>query len=196
MNTNDSVQVDERGYWFLDLLMKHAPDPGRNGKDITPEAMIKSASWKAFEISAGLGLIPGPIGMAVILPEIITITKIQVNLVYQIAEYYGKRDSINHTIVLLVFGNAMGIYAGKEMIEKIGTRLVVRTLSGQAAKKLSQKLGVKISVMAVQKSVGRFVPFVAAPVFGALSKSMTKKIGQEAMKLFSQEINITADGRG
>ncbi len=78
------------GNWFLDLLMKLAPDPDKAYKDATTEEMIRGASWKAFQISAGLGLIPGPVGMAVVLPEIITITKLQMALVCRIASTMGN----------------------------------------------------------------------------------------------------------
>ena len=179
------------GNWFLDLLMKLAPDADKTYKDATPEEMIRGASWKAFEISTGLGLIPGPVGMAVVLPEIITITKLQINLVCRIATHYEKRDTVNHTIILLIFGNALGVYAGKEVVEKIGSRLVVKTFTSQTMRMLAQKMGTKIGVMAVQRGVGRYIPFVLAPVFGAFSKSMTKKIGREAIRLFSREIEVT-----
>jgi len=76
------------------------------------------------------------------------------------------------------------------VVEKIGSRLVVKTLTSQTMRMLAQKMGTKIGVMAVQRGVGRYIPFVLAPVFGAFSKSMTKKIGKEAVKLFSQEIKV------
>ncbi len=184
--------VDNDSNWFLDLLMELAPNPDEEYNDSTPENMVRSASWRAFGISAGLGLIPGPVGMAVILPEIIAITKLQIDLVYRIAAFYCKRNVVDKTIILLIFGHALGIHIGKSVVEKVGARTVVKTLTSSAVRKIAQNIGMKIGGMAVQKGAGRYIPFVMAPLFGFFSKFMTEEIGREAIELFSREIEIVS----
>ena len=57
----------------------------------TPEEMIDEAGQRAFKIGTALGLIPGPLGMAVILPEIAALTRLQINLIHRIAGHHGNR---------------------------------------------------------------------------------------------------------
>jgi NADH pyrophosphatase NudC (nudix superfamily) len=59
---------------------------------------------------------------------------------------------------------------------------------------VTQRIGTRIGARISARAVGRWVPIVLAPVFGIFSKSMTEKIGQEAVELFSKEIEIVAAG--
>jgi uncharacterized protein (DUF697 family) len=174
--------------WLGDLLMNLAPgDIDLSGK--SPDEMIKSASWKSFAVSTASGLAPGPAGWVTILPEIIAVTKIQINLVYAIAKHYGQTSKFNSGTVMLIFANEAGI-AVRGVAAKVGEKLIVRALSSKAAAALSQRIGVKIGARVTQRVVGRWVPVVLAPVFGAFSKSMTAKIGREAVKLFSSDFEV------
>jgi hypothetical protein len=65
-----------------------------------PVEMIGDAARKAFKISTALGLIPGPLGVAAILPEVAALTRLQVNLIYRIAKYHGRDETADSTIVL------------------------------------------------------------------------------------------------
>ena len=175
--------------WFMDLLMKFAP----SSTDIsggTPEEMVSSASWKAFSISTAAALPPGPLGWATLLPELLAVTKVQMNLVYAIADHYGKKGMINRTIVALIFANQAGVTVGRNVVKKVGSKVVIRTIGSKAVRPIAQKIAARIGARITQKAVGRWVPFVLAPVFGAFSKSMTTDIGNEAIKLFGQDIEV------
>ena len=174
--------------WLGDLIMNLAPsDVDLTGK--SPDEMIKVASWKAFALSTVSGLAPGPAGWVTILPEIIAVTKIQINLVYAIAKHYGQSSRFNSGTVVLIFANEAGI-ATRGVVAKVGERLIVRVISSKAVEALSRRIGVKIGARITQRIVGRWVPVVLAPVFGAFSKSMTTRIGREAVKLFSSDFEI------
>jgi hypothetical protein len=180
--------MEHKKNWLGDLLMNLTPsDTDFTGK--SPDEMIKTASWKAFAVSTASGLAPGPAGWVTILPEIIAVTKIQINLVYAIAKHYGQISKFGSGTVMLVFANAAGI-ATRGAVARVGERLIVRALSSKAVTALSQRIGVKIGARITQRIIGRWVPVVLAPVFGAFSKSMTKKIGYEAVKLFSSDFDI------
>ena len=58
----------------------------------TPEQMIDEAGNKAFKIGTALGLIPGPLGIAAILPEIAVLTRLQIGLIHRIAGRYRKQE--------------------------------------------------------------------------------------------------------
>lgn len=175
--------------WFVDLLMSFAPsnvtDSGQSPEDLT-----STASWKAFGISTAAALPPGPIGWATIVPELIAVTKIQMNLIYSIAAHHGKQGKLNSTLVVLIFANEAGLAVGRQLVKKAGTKVIVRALGSKAVRPIAQKVAARIGARITQKAVGRWIPFVLAPVFGAFSKSMTTNIGREADKLLGQDIEL------
>ncbi len=157
-----------------------------------PAEMISDAAQKAFKISTALGLIPGPLGVAVILPEVAALTKLQINLIYRIAKYHGRDEAADSTIVLLILANVLGVAGGEVLIRRVGSTLVVRSASSRIIRSLARKIGTRIIDMAAEKAVGRWIPMLTAPLFGYLSRSLTLKIGREADSIFSQAIGSAA----
>jgi hypothetical protein len=174
------------GQWFADVLLRFAPKPEDRMATGTPEEMIDEAARKAFWVSTTLSAAWGPAGLATILPEIISLVKIQMNLVCKIAHYHQSRNILNHAAILLIFANALGLAIGPQILSKIGTRLVVKSLSLPLLSMIARKIGVAIAVKISQRVVGRWVPILLAPVFGLFSKRMTRKIGREADLLFKE----------
>jgi hypothetical protein len=187
-----SPQKETSGHWFFDLITLFSPDPDRTKVTGTPEEMISQAGREAFAVSGAAGLVPGPVGLAVIIPELVSVTKIQLNLVHRIAGYYGSGSKPDRSILLVIFGEALGLAVGKSLTRKVGTRLVVRALETQLARALAQKIGARIVTKAIQKGLARWIPLIAAPLLGAFSRSMTIRIGRHADKLFSQGLAIEA----
>jgi len=134
--------------------------------------------------------VPGPIGMATILPEVIALTRLQVNLIYRIAKHHGKQERVNKELVLLILGNAMGIAAGEVLLRRAGTNLVVKSVSSGVIKGLSRRIGARIVDRAVERAIARWIPMVTAPLFGYFSRSLTRRIGKEAERIFSLRIEV------
>lgn len=124
----------ESGSWFVDIIMSFAPNVNDLQVNGTPEEMTSKTSWEAFSISTLAGAVPGVIGYATILPELAALTKLQMNLVYKIAKYYEQEGKVNKTIVMHIFGTAMGVALGRELLRKTGTRIIVKALSSQVIK--------------------------------------------------------------
>lgn len=177
------------GSWFENIIFSFMPDPAieLNG---TPKEMTNAASWKAFTLSTIAGIPPGPFGLATIVPELIALTKLQVNLIYRIAKYYGKEEKLTPTLMIHVFATGFGIALGRTVLRKVGTRVIIKALSTQAIRKVAQQIGVKIGARVVQRLGARWLPFVTAPIFGAFSKSQTTRIGNAAIEIFSQDIEL------
>lgn len=176
-------------HWFEKLLMHFIPAEV-DLKGETPEEMIAAASLKTFGISTAAALPPGPLGLMTILPELLTVTKIQMNLIYRIAAYYGKQGQVNATLILLIFANEAGLAIGRRVVTRMGTKLLIRTLGEQSVHSVSRSIAARIGARLTQKAVGRWIPFLLAPLFGLFSKKMTVRIGTEAVKLFSQDLEL------
>jgi len=157
-----------------------------------PNEMISDAAQKAFKVSTALGLIPGPLGVAAILPEVAVLTRLQINLIYRIAKYHGRDESADSTIVLLILANVLGVAGGEVLIRRAGSTLVVRSANSRIIKSLARRIGTRIIDTAAEKAVGRWIPMLTAPLFGYLSRSLTLKIGREADRILSRPIRSAA----
>jgi hypothetical protein len=135
-------------------------------------------------------MMPGPFGMATILPELAALTKIQMDLIYKIAKYHDKLDQVNRPLVLYVFACALGVTAGRLLVQKVGSRMIIKALSTQAAQKIATAIGARIGSSFVQRSAGRWICVATAPVFAWRSKRMTEKVGEYADDLFRHDIEI------
>jgi len=186
---NNQIDPLQDGHWFTDILMTFAPDKIDIGS-MSPEEMTRVASWKAFAISAAAAIPGGPIGLALILPELAAVTKVQMNLIYRIAEFYGKRPQLNPTIILLIYANQAMISLEKQLLKKVGSRIIIKALSSKSLRPIINKVGAKIGSRVLGRLAGRWIPFVLAPIFGAFSKMMTTQIGIQCIKLFSQDFEV------
>ena len=188
MTQSKKMELEE-GSWFADLLMCFAPSKvDTSGK--TPAELMARASWKAFAIGTAAAIPPGPLGWATILPEMASVTKIQINLIYDIAEHYKQRGKLNKTLVMMIFANEAGIEVGMELVERVGKKLVIRALGSKLLRPIVTKIGARLGVRITQRMIGRWVPVVLAPAFGAFSKKMTTQIGKECVKLFQEDLEI------
>jgi uncharacterized protein (DUF697 family) len=179
-----------RGHWFFDLLLKFALQPEEVVVTGTPVEMIREAAQKAFWVSTTLSAVPGPFGLATILPEIVAVTKVQLNLVYKIAKYYQNLETINQSIVLLIFANALGLTVGNQLVRRVGMRLIIKALSTPVIERIARLIGLRIAAGITKRIAGRWLIVVAAPLFGLFSKKMTQKIGIEATALFAEPIEF------
>ena len=189
---NATLTLEDERNWLekvLSSLLSYKEESGTFG---STEEMIDEAAQRAFRISTALGLIPGHLGMATILPEIAALTKLQINLIYRIAKYHGQEEKFNKELVLLILGNATGVAVGEIVLRRVGTALVVRSVNARVTRALARKIGARIINRAAERAVARWIPMAAAPLFGYLSRSLTKRIGREAQRLFSQEIETEA----
>lgn len=177
--------------WFEKLVMHFVPSEAEAGPaGETPDDMIASAARQAFGISTAAALPPGPLGLMTIFPELIAVTKIQMNLICRIAAYYGKQGQVNATLILLIFANEAGLAIGRHIVTRVGTRILIRTLGEESARSAARSVAARIGTRLAKKALGRWVPVLIAPLFGLFSKRLTARIGKEAVKLFSLDIEL------
>jgi len=182
------------GSWFErtleSILNTLGPDPGDITVEGSPQQMIRKASRTAFLISTGAGIPSGPVGLATIIPEIAAVTRLQINLIFKVAKFHQQEAKVNKTIILAVLGAATGVVLKHALINKVGTRIIVKALSAEGAKRVTREIGEKFATGLLKRGLGRWIPLVLAPVFGYLSLSMTRKVGREAESLFSHELEV------
>ena len=150
------------------------------------EKMITNYSNTNAVISGGTGLIPGPLGTAASVPEIILIIRNQLTMVYDIAKANGHKK-ITRELILGVFISAMGNATGNLLIIQ-GQRIVVKRVGMQAMQKIIAILGGKITQQAAKSMASKWIPLAGAAAMAAWSKYSTNKLGTKALEIFSKEI--------
>jgi hypothetical protein len=182
------------GSWFErvleNVLNTLGPNPDEIKVDGTSQKMIRKASRAAFLISTGAGIPTGPIGLATIVPEVVALVKLQINLIFKVAKFHQQEAKVNKTIILAILGVAMGVVLKHALINKVGTRIIVKSLSAEGTKRITREIGEKFATGLLKRGVGRWIPLMLAPVFGYFSLSMIKKVGREAESLFSHELEV------
>lgn len=98
----------------IDEREKHYASNPSPTKEVI-EKMITNYSNTNAVISGGTGLIPGPLGMAASVPEIILVIRNQLTMVYDIAKANGHKQ-ITRELMLGVFISAMGNATGNLLI--------------------------------------------------------------------------------
>lgn len=154
-------------------------------KDMIPKIISKYTNTNAA-ISGGAGFIPGPLGMAASVPEIILIIRNQLTMVYDIAKANGHRN-ITKELMLGVLISAMGNATGNLLIVH-GQRIVVKRVGMQAMQKIIVMLGGKITQQAAKSMAAKWIPIFGAAAMATWSGYSTNKIGTKAVEIFSKEI--------
>lgn len=151
-------------------------------------AIAEIAARKAAAVSAGLALPPGPLGMATILPDLLGVWEIQKQMVADIAAVYGKtHDLTKETMVVCLFKHG-GAKLVSEIFARVGERVIVRRTSLRALQAVLQKVGIRATQRVLGKLAGRWIPLIGAAILGAFSYLDTKKVGRNAIEIFSADI--------
>ncbi len=173
--------------WFGEILNMFVPnDYNIDGKNI--KQIINSATTKAFSISFAAAIHPGLFGWATLLPELIMITKVQINLIYSVAKYHNQQKRLTPLLIAMIFGTGLGIELGKGILKKAGAKIVISKVSQELIEPIMKKISVKLLSRIMTKIPSRWIPFITAPIFGSWSATNTKAIGYAADKIFSQTI--------
>ena len=158
--------------------------------DVRSAELIKKASTTTASISGGAALVPGPLGLLTILPDMYAIWRVQAHLVADIAAVYGKTGTLGkEQMIWCLFKHSAAHVAG-DFVVQVGERYIVHPRSLQLMQKAVGMLGIKIAQRVLGKSVARYLPVLGAAAVARYAYIDTKKVGFAAMSLFSKEIVI------
>lgn len=174
-----SVKEDREKYYLN--------NPAPMQRDVND--IVSNYGYKNALISGGTGLIPGPLGMAAAVPEILAIMNNQIKMIYDIAKAHGQDKKINNELIIGILlgsigGGAIGlitIQGGKVMSKRIGARALQKTVA---------ILGGKITQQLAKQMAAKWIPVAGAAAMAAWSKYSTHKIGERAIEIFSRDISF------
>jgi hypothetical protein len=171
----------------------HIP-PSRVDSSGAPDAAARrlaaSAAQRAALTAGSLALPPGPLGWLTVLPELVAIWKIQAQMVSDIAAAYGKHAVLGREQMLWCLFRHTTAQAFRDLVVRMGDRLLFRRLSYGLLQQLAQRIGITLSKRVVGKSLSRWLPVVGAAGVGAYAYYDTNQVARSAIELFSGQVDL------
>ena len=163
-----------------------------NSPRAAARSCANSAAASAALAAGSLALPPGPIGWLTILPEMMAIWKIQSAMVADIAALYGKTATLTQEHMLYCLFRHSAAQAVRDLVVRVGDRLLIRPVSLQIMEIIAHKIGVKLSQKILSKSLSRWLPVIGAIGVGAYAYYDTDQVASTAIALFEQDLTPTS----
>ena len=153
-------------------------------------SIANSAAARAALTAGSLALPPGPLGWLTILPELVTVWKIQAQMVADIAAIYGKDAALTREQMIYCLFRHAAAQAVRDLVVRVGERLLVQRVSIRVLQGIAERIGVRITQQAIGKGVSRWVPVIGALGVGAYAYYDTGQVARTAIELFRGEVEI------
>jgi hypothetical protein len=157
--------------------------PDEAAKNITARAATQAA------MAAGtLALPPGPLGWITIVPEIITVWRIQAAMVSDIAAVYGKSGAMTKESMIYCLFKHSAAQATRDLVVRIGERLIIKQATARVLQNIAKKIGIKVTQRSISKAASRWIPLIGAAGVAGYAAYDTKQVAQAAIELFSERL--------
>jgi hypothetical protein len=174
-----------------DSRIGDSPDPASAARRLANRAAQRAA------LAAGsLALPPGPLGWLTLLPEMIAIWKIQAQMVSDIAAAYGRHATLGREQMMWCLFRHTAAQAFRDLVVRMGDRLVFRRMSWSVAQRVAKQVGVKLTQRTLSKGVSRWLPVIGALGVGAYAYYDTGQVAGTAIELFEGEAALEGDAAG
>ncbi len=140
-------------------------------------------------VSGIAGAIPGPIGMATVVPEMITVLNNQIKMIYDIGKAYNQEKVMTKELIIGIMVDSIGRGAGALLTVQAG-KVMSKRVGARALQKIIAVLGLRVGQKVLSAMATRWIPIAGAIAMASWSKYSTHKIGEKAIEVFSKEIII------
>lgn len=147
-------------------------------------AIQTTASLKAAAISGTLALPAGPLGMAAILPDLISVWRVQAKMVADIAGAYGQSAHLSQEHMVYCLFRHAAAQVVRDLAFRVGRRVVIRKATIRALQSMAQQLGIRVSKQVIAKSAARWLPVVGSLGVAGYAYYDTAQVAQTATELF------------
>ena len=176
----------------LVLRVPDSAEPTLEQPSARAHAIARQAARTASLISGSLSLPPGFLGWLTVVPELVGVWKLQAQMVSDIAGVYGKSKTLGREQMLYCLFKHVSAQLFRDVVVRVGERVVIRQTSLKALQNLAQQVGVQISKAVISKSASRFVPLLGAVWVGAYAYYDTLQVARTAVELFERDTVIEA----
>jgi hypothetical protein len=168
-------------------------EPASETPEVRCRAIIRGAALKTAGTSGTLALPPGPWGMLTILPDLVSVWKIQAQMVADIAAAYGKTAVLSQEQMLYCLFRQTASQAVRDLVVRIDDRLTIRQAPLQIIQRTLGQIGLKMTQRLTGQTASRWLPVVGALGVAAYAYRDTMRVGHTAIELFSKEVALDDD---
>jgi uncharacterized tellurite resistance protein B-like protein len=197
---NIEAQLSEKLASLFDLVVadrskhfaEHPNDiPHRN----SVSGIVNGYAVQNAAISGGSSLLPGPLGLLAVIPEIALVVRNQLAMIYDIGMAHGKEKAMTREllagVLLTAFGSSTSallfMHGGKVLVKRVTLRFF-QQIVGILAGRVTQQV--------LKSTISKFFPVVGAAAMAAWSGYMTHQIGKKAVEIFEKEIDVSDVAEG
>lgn len=152
-------------------------------------SIANTAAMKAAATAGALAIPPGPAAYVTILPEILTVWRIQAQMVADIAAVHGKASLLSQEQMIYCLFRHTAAQAMRDIVIRVGERYLVKRASLRTLQKIAEKVGIRITQRVIKKAISRWVPVVGALGVGGYAWYDTANVAKTAIDLFSSDID-------
>jgi len=188
---NAKKQLNEQMLTLFDIVISERKKYFEENPIIADKEKVKDIIKKYaninFSIVGAINLIPGPMGMLAIFPEITTSINNQLKMIYDISQAYGKDKLMNKELMAGIFLSSLGAN-GIGLLAMHGGKILVKRTSLRVFQKIAVILGTKLLQRTARALVAKYLPIIGAAAMAVWSRYTTKELGNYALKILENEI--------
>lgn len=155
------------------------------------EAIAQAARRKAFLASSSLALPPGPAGWVTVLPELVTIWKIQARMVADIAAVWGQHAQLRREQMLYCLFRHAASQAVRDLVVRAGQRVIVQAATAGALRRVAEGVATRLTTRTLSGALARMLPVAGALGVGAYAWYDTRQVARTAIAMFARDIEFT-----
>lgn len=178
----DVVIDDRRNYY--------AQNPHKVPSQAEISRIIEAYSYKNAAIVGMLNIVPGPLGLITVIPEIILVVRNQLAMIYDISAAYQQDKVINKELLAGIFASSLGVRT-LEFLTIQGGKVLVKRSSLRIFQQIMINLGTNITQKLVKQQITRFLPGIGTVLMATWAKYSTKTVGKKASEILSKNIQFT-----
>jgi uncharacterized protein (DUF697 family) len=152
-------------------------------------AIQTAAALKAAAVSGTLALPPGPWALAVILPDLVTVWRIQAKMVADIAGAFGQSAHLSQEHMIYCLFRHAAAQIVRDLTARVGERIVFRRATLEALQAVAKRLGLKVTKRTLAKSAARWLPVVGSIGVAGYAFYDTTQVGVTAVELFERDLS-------
>jgi uncharacterized protein (DUF697 family) len=171
----------------------HTEEHRANAPVDRAQTIANGAARRAATTAGSLALPPGPFGWLTVLPELVTVWKIQAQMVADIAGAYGKTAFLSREQMIYCLFRHSAAQAVRDLVVRVGERYLVQRISLRALQVVARAVGVRVTQQALGKTMSRVFPLVGAMGVGAYAYFDTRQVARTAIALFEHDIEVVAE---
>lgn len=152
--------------------------------------IANAAAAKAATAAGALALPPGPLGWLTIIPELMTVWRIQGQMVADLAGLYGKTATLSQSQMLYCIFRHGAAMAVRDLVIRVGDRYFVKQATHKVLQQVARKIGINLTQKGIAKGVARWLPVIGALGVGGYAYYDTAQVAKTAIEMFEKEIDL------